>query len=94
MGYRYQVPFRLLNDHETAPFKIVGFDTSEKIVSEVGNLLVGTMAQDPYHMGYATVVAAARSIAGMGNEEEIHTEHIWIDRENVNSAQVQNLLNN
>ena len=79
---------------ETVPFQIVGFDTSEKIISEVGNLLVGTMAQDPYHMGYATVVAAARSITGMGNEEKISTEHIWIDAENVNSTQVQSVLNN
>ncbi|MBR4139822.1 MAG: substrate-binding domain-containing protein [Lachnospiraceae bacterium] len=78
---------------EEQTFQVVGFDTSEKIVSEVGNILVGTMAQDPYHMGYATVVAAARSISGMGNVANIYTEHIWIDGENVDTAQVQSVLN-
>lgn len=82
-----------VKDFESTPLKIVGFDTSEKIISEVGKLLVGTMAQDPYRMGYATVVAAARSIAGMENEPLISTEHVWIDGENVESANVQGLLN-
>ena len=74
-------------------FKIVGFDASEKIISEVGNLLVGTMSQDPYSIGYATVVAAARSIADMGNVPNICTEHVWIDAENLTSEEVQSVLN-
>ena len=78
---------------EEVNFKIVGFDTSEKIITEVGNLLVGTMAQDPYSIGYATVVAAARSITNMGNEENICTEHVWIDAENLDSPEVQSVLN-
>lgn len=78
---------------EEVNFKIVGFDTSEKIITEVGNLLVGTMAQDPYSIGYATVVAAARSITNMGNEENICTEHVWIDAENLESSEVQSVLN-
>lgn len=78
---------------EEVNFKIVGFDTSEKIITEVGNLLVGTMAQDPYSIGYATVVAAARSITNMGNEENICTEHVWIDAENLENSEVQSVLN-
>ena len=78
---------------EEVNFKIVGFDTSEKIITEVGNLLVGTMAQDPYSIGYATVVAAARSITNMGNEENICTEHVWIDAENLDSPEDQRVFN-
>lgn len=77
---------------ETVDFKIVGFDASEKIVSEVGNLLVGTVAQDPYSIGYATVVAAARSIADMGNVANICTGHVWIDAENLQSPEVLSVL--
>ena len=78
---------------EEVNFKIVGFDSSEKIIAEVGNLLVGTVSQDPYSIGYATVVAAARSITNMGNEENICTEHVWIDAENLESSEVQSVLN-
>ena len=78
---------------EEVPFKIVGFDVSEKIVAEVGGLLEGTVAQDPYGIGYATVVAAARAIAGLENAGSVHTDHQWIDASNLESAEVQSLLN-
>lgn len=78
---------------DEVPFKIVGFDVSEKIVSEVGGLLEGTMAQDPYGIGYATIVAAARAIAGLENAGGVHTDHQWIDASNLESAEVQSLLN-
>ena len=75
-------------------YKIVGFDTSEKIVGEIGNLLVGTVSQEPYDIGYAAVVAAARSIADMGNVANISTNHVWIDQDNLDSEEVQGLLYN
>lgn len=74
-------------------FKIVGFDTSEKIISEIGNLLVGTMAQDPYSIGYATVIAAARSVLEMENAPYIQTGHLWIDGENLSGEEAQSFLN-
>ena len=78
---------------EEVNFKIVGFDVSEKIISEVGGLLEGTVAQDPYGIGYATIVAAARSIAGLENAGSIHTDHLWIDASNLDSEEAQSLLN-
>lgn len=78
---------------EEVSFKIVGFDVSEKIIAEVGGLIEGTVAQDPYGIGYATIVAAARSVAGMENAVSVHTAHQWIDSKNLNSEEVQSLLN-
>lgn len=79
---------------EERAFKIVGFDVSEKIVNAVSDgTILGTVAQDPYSMGYATVIAAARSIAGMDNAESIHTSHLWIDSSNLESEEAQGLLN-
>ena len=78
---------------EEVPFKIVGFDVSEKIISEVGGLLEGTVAQDPYGIGYATIIAAARTIAGLENAEVVYTDHQWIDKDNLQTPQVQSLLN-
>ena len=73
--------------------KVVGFDTSEKIISEIGGVLTGTMGQDPYSMGYATVVAAARAAAGMKNPEFVESAHVWIDALNLQSEEVQSVLN-
>ena len=78
---------------EELTFKIVGFDVSEKIISAVGSLIEGTVSQDPYGIGYATIVAAARSVAGMENPENVCTAHQWIDNKNLNSEEVQSLLN-
>lgn len=74
-------------------FSIVGFDISEKIVNAVNDgTILGTVAQDPYHIGYATVVAAARSILEVENAENIQTGHIWVDASNVETKEVQDLL--
>ncbi len=78
---------------EEVNFKIVGFDVSDKIMGQIGGLLEGTVAQDPYGIGYATVVATARSLAGMENAESIHADHVWIDASNADSEEVQSLLN-
>ena len=52
----------------------MGFDISEKIVSAVNDgTILGTVAQDPYRIGYATVVAAARSVLELENAEKIQT---------------------
>ena len=73
---------------------IVGFDISDKIIKAVGDgTILGTVAQDPYHMGYATIVAAARSVAGMENAENVYTNHLWVDKTNVTSDEVQAFLN-
>lgn len=76
---------------EDPQFKIVGFDMSKKIEEEIGGLLYGTVAQDPYGTGYATVVAAARSAAGMENAQTVVTDYLWVDESNVASEEVQNL---
>lgn len=79
---------------EEKTFQIVGYDVSEKIVNGVKDgTIIGTVAQDPYSMGYATVIAAARSIAEMDNAETIHTGHLWIDSSNLDSEEAQELLN-
>lgn len=78
---------------EEVNFKIVGFDVSDKILGQIGGLLEGTVAQDPYGIGYATIVAAVRSLTGLENAESIHADHVWIDASNVDSEEVQSLLN-
>ena len=78
---------------EEKNFAIAGFDSSEKIVKAVEeDVLIGTMSQDPYGMGYATITTAARAIAGQAKAGSIHSAHQWIDAENLQTEEVQSLL--
>lgn len=79
---------------ETKNFVVTGFDLSEKIVEALENgTLIGTMSQDPYNMGYATIITAARSIAGMAKASTIYSGYRWVDLSNLQSEEVQSLLN-
>ncbi len=82
-----------VKEKQMSDFAVVGFDASEKIINAVKDgTIVGTVSQDPYGMGYATVIAAARSVAGMGNAQNIHSSYIWIDGENVDNEETQWVL--
>lgn len=77
---------------ENPGFQIVGFDATEKITEKMDGILYGTVAQDAYGIGYATVVSAARSIAGLDNAENVVTDHLWVDASNIGTEEVQALL--
>jgi ABC-type sugar transport system substrate-binding protein len=55
--------------------------------------IIGTMSQDPYGMGYAAITTAARSVAGQEKADHIYSAHQWIDSENLQTKEVQSLLN-
>lgn len=69
-----------------------GFDASAKLVQSVQEeKLLGVMAQDAFGMGYASVVSALRSIAGMENASIIEPGYYWINAENAGDAMTQML---
>ena len=54
--------------------------------------LVGTMAQDPYAMGYAAIVAAAREAAGLPNAAQVILDSYWVTAENLEDSLIQSLI--
>ena len=50
--------------------------------------------QNPFGMGYATVVAAARASLDMGNEAVVNTGYTWVTKENLKTDEVQKILYN
>ena len=83
-----------VKDLKVQTFSVAGFDTSEKIVKAVENgTIIGTMSQDPFGMGYAAIVTAARSVAGMDNAERVYSAHHWVNADNLQTEEVQSLLN-
>lgn len=68
--------------------KIVGFDATEEEVQALQDgSIYGLVAQNPYGMGYAAIVASARSILEMGNEAEIDSGYVWVDSDNVKEGE-------
>ena len=52
----------------------------------------GLIVQNPYGMGYATVVAAARSALDMGNEANVDTGYAWVTQDNMEETAIKNML--
>lgn len=70
-----------------------GFDSSTRNMELVKNGgLYGVMAQDAFGMGYAAMVSALRSIAGLENAAVIEPSYYWISAENIEDATVQALI--
>lgn len=72
---------------------VIGFDadTAELAALEKGKV-AGLIAQNPYGMGYATVVAAGRSILELGNEADIDSGYMWVNKENMEEDTVKYVL--
>lgn len=73
--------------------KIVGFDATEEEVQALQDgSIYGLVAQNPYGMGYAAIVASARSILDMGNEAEIDSGYVWVDADNMEEGEIAAML--
>lgn len=60
--------------------KVIGFDSGEKQIKAVKDgVELGMFAQNPYGMGYATIVAGVRADQGLENDAFINTGYQWID---------------
>ena len=53
---------------------------------------VGTVCQNPYGMGYASVIAGARAAMGLPNNEYIDPGYQWINGENLEAPENQKYL--
>lgn len=72
---------------------LVGFDISEEQTAAMKNgEITGLVVQNPFGMGYASVVAAARTVLQSGNEAVVDTGYIWVTKDNLEDESIQNML--
>lgn len=72
------------------PIRMVGFDSSEAQRKAIeSGLEYGTISQNPYSLGYAMVIAAARAVAELPNDSFIDAGYQWIDRNNLDSEELE-----
>jgi ribose transport system substrate-binding protein len=73
--------------------KFVGFDTSPQLIEGLNkNELDGLIAQNPRKMGHDAVVACVNAIKGQKVAPRVDTGATLVTKENVNSPQVQKIL--
>lgn len=74
---------------------VMGFDAGEEQLTALASGDVkGLVVQNPFGMGYASVVAAARQISGMELAKNVDTGYIWVTTENVESDTIKPMLYN
>lgn len=79
--------------HGRQDIELVGFGADEfQLEALNAEEADGLVLQNPYGMGYATVVACARAILGAGNEAVVNCGYTWINQKNIEEEAVQSLL--
>lgn len=72
---------------------VVGYDADEaEITALKEGRIAGLVVQNPFGMGYASVIAASRAALGMANEANIDTGYLWVTKENLENEEVQKML--
>lgn len=72
---------------------LMGFDAGKEQLAALKNgQIKGLVVQNPFGIGYASVVAAARTVLEVGNEAEVNTGYIWVTQENMEDESIQNML--
>ena len=71
----------------------MGFDAGKEQLDALRDgEIKGLVVQNPFGIGYASVIAAARTVLEVGNEAEVNTGYIWVTQENMEEESIQNML--
>lgn len=72
---------------------LMGFDTGEEQMAALKNgEISGLIVQNPFGIGYASVVAAARTVLQSGNEAEVNTGYTWVTKDNLEDDSIRRML--
>lgn len=74
----------VLAEHPDREIQLVGFDLGKTQADAIRNgKEAGTITQNPYGMGYATIVAGVRAALDMENDHFIDAGYQWLDQTNI-----------
>lgn len=78
---------------KTEDIVMMGFDAGKEQLNALSDGSIdGLVVQNPFGMGYAAVVAAARTVLEIGNEAQVDTGFVWVDSENMEDESIQPML--
>ena len=88
-----QLVAKVLGDLKKTDLKFIGFDGGEEQMTLLKDgTLDGLIIQNPFAMGYATVVAAARVSLGLANESVVDSGYTWVTPENMKDKEIKKML--
>jgi ribose transport system substrate-binding protein len=88
-----QLVAKVLTKLQRTDLKFVGFDGGEEQMQLLKDgVLTGLVVQNPFAMGYATVVAAARVALGLGNESVVDSGYTWVTPDNMSEKEIEKML--
>lgn len=74
---------------------VVGYDADKEEIDMLKNGKIdGLVIQNPFGMGYASVIAAARAALSMGNEAVVDTGYTWVTKNTLNEYDTKLMLYN
>lgn len=89
-----QLGLRVLQKYENEEqIILMGFDAgADQLKALESGEICGLVVQNPFGIGYAAVVAAARTVLQIGNEAKVNTGYIWVTKENMESESIKKML--
>lgn len=88
-----QLVAKVLTKLQKTDLKFVGFDGGEEQMQLLKDgVLTGLVVQNPFAMGYAAVVAAARVALGLGNESVVDSGYTWVTSDNMSDKEIKKML--
>ena len=83
----------ILDDYQDRQIQMVGFDVGKDQIDAIHDgREAGVVCQNPYGMGYATVVAGARALMGLDNSAVINTGYQWLDQSTIDLEENQKYI--
>ncbi len=81
------------DSYKDLKISLVGFDMGEKQLKAIQEgKQTGSICQNPYGMGYVTVVAGARAVLGLENDKFIDAGYQWLDQNNIDLEENKSYL--
>lgn len=88
-----QLIVKALDTLKKTDVQVVGFDGgTEQLKALEAGKIEGLIVQNPYGMGYATVVASMRATLNKGNEAFIDTGYTWVTKDNMDKKTIKSML--
>lgn len=77
----------------TGEIMVMGFGAGKKQIDGLKKgEIKGLAVPNPFGIGYATVVAAARTVLEIGNEAVVNTGYAWVTMDNIEDVNIKNIL--
>lgn len=84
---------KVLDEMKREDMSVVAIDGgADQLKALKDGKIDGLIVQNPYGMGYATVIAASRAALGMGNQAFVDTGYVWVTTDNMDKDSIKRML--